>query len=66
MLQQRPGAHCDPATGAGCDPHYPGRSGAVINAGTYLSGWDLLTLGLTLHWSRLLGQDPPAATTSAQ
>ncbi|MDY0060854.1 MAG: outer membrane protein transport protein [Myxococcota bacterium] len=66
MLQQRPGAHCDPATGAGCDPHYPGRSGAVINAGTYLSGWDLLTLGLTLHWSRLLGQDPPAATTGAQ
>ena len=56
MYQQRPASPCRaPYTGKACDPHYQGQPGAVGNAGTYLSGYDVFGLGLELNWSELLG-----------
>lgn len=64
MYQQRPASLCRaPYTGEQCDPHYPGQPGAVVNAGTYLSGYDLLGFGLGVDWEALLGSKEPDTGT---
>jgi len=61
MYQKRPGSGCEaPYTSDLCDPLYPGQPGAVSNAGTYLSGYDILSIALELAWEPA-PQAPPAA-----
>ncbi len=52
MYQVRPGATCvdPPYDGPGCDPHYRGQPGPAVNAGTYLSGYDVLSLAVGVAW----------------
>jgi len=45
--QQRPTSPCKaPYTGPRCDQHYLGKQGPVVNAGTFLAGYDLFSLAL--------------------
>ena len=47
LLQQRPSELCSSDPGF-CDPRYPGRVAPPVNAGTFRSGIDVVTVGLTV------------------
>jgi long-subunit fatty acid transport protein len=51
VYQLKPAYTCqEPYTGSKCDPHYQGQPGAVSNAGTYLSAFDVFSLSASLNF----------------
>ena len=72
VYQQRPANYCDADTGYATGPdghpncdtrsYYNGMPGAPVGGGAYRSSFDILSLGLSIHWEKLLqGNDAPSA-----